>query len=144
MDLVRNDAQDYLSSSIRISFMLIGIAGLMALFIILDLVNMYVMKKKRELVVMRINGFTLRETILYAALECIVTTIIGIILGLLIGSVLGDFMLKMRENSTTCFVHGISLTAWAIAAAVTLAYAVGIHFMAFRKIKHYQIASLTS
>ncbi len=43
------------------------VAALMAYFILLNLASMYVNQKKRELTIMRVNGFTVKEVIRYVA-----------------------------------------------------------------------------
>ena len=54
--------------------LMIIIATLMALFIQVNLTESYMIHKKRELTVMRINGFSVKECVHYASLEMIVTT----------------------------------------------------------------------
>ena len=142
MSRVRRSQDDFISAANAISWMLIGAAGLMAYFIILDLVNMYVLKKKRELIIMRINGFTVKETVTYAALECAVTTFTGIIIGLVSGSILGDLIISLKETNNMSFIHKVSIWALLISAALTLTYSVVMHIIAFSKIRKYDISDL--
>ena len=58
----------------------------------------YVQRKTRELTIMRINGFTTRECISYAAVDLIVTTILGTLLGLPLGGFLGHIILSTTET----------------------------------------------
>ena len=139
---IKKSQDDYLDVSKTLSWFLIILAGIMAFFIILDLVNMYVAKKKKEFIIMRINGFSLRHTILYAALECVITTLAGVIIGVALGIYIGDKIVSIRETASFSFVHQVSVSACIISAAITLIYSFLIHFTAFRKIKTYKITDI--
>ena len=138
----KKSQNDYIAQSDKLAWLLIILAGVMSFLIILDLVNMYVMKKKRELIIMRINGFPLKNTVMYAALECIVTTLAGIVLGTAAGIILADIVVSTRETPTISFIHRISLPACLISVSITAAYSFFIHYAAFTKIKKYKITNL--
>lgn len=142
MEDVRKMQDDYIAASDKMAWMLIILAGVMAFLIILDLVNMYVMKKKRELVIMRINGFSMKNTVLYAALECVATTLAGIIAGVFAGILFADLVVSSRETPNFSFIHGANMYACMISASITAFYSFIIHFSAFRKIRKYKITSL--
>lgn len=139
---IKKSQDDYLDVSKTLSWFLIILAGIMAFFIILDLVNMYVAKKKKEFIIMRINGFSFRHTIIYAALECVITTLAGVIIGVALGIYIGDKIVTIRETASFSFVHQASVSACIISAAITLMYSFLIHFAAFRKIKTYKITDI--
>ena len=64
---------------LNLVILLMGLLAVMiACFILLNLVNTYVMIKRQELTIMRINGFTTKETIRYASLESYGTTLAAI------------------------------------------------------------------
>ncbi|MBR1796995.1 MAG: FtsX-like permease family protein [Clostridiales bacterium] len=122
-----------------LSIMFIGIAGMMAYFILLNLVNMYITQKKRELVIMRINGFTVKETIRYVSYELIVSTVLGIIIGLLFGSALGYRIIVLLEGSTLHIIKAIQFKAWIVSAVITVLFSVLISAWALRKVKHLKL-----
>ena len=100
---------------------------------------MYLNRKKRELVVMRINGFTTKEVLRYVSMESIITTIAGIILGLLLGSLLGNIIIRILEQGTLLFFHGISFSSWLYSAAITAVFSIVINSIALRKVKHLKL-----
>ena len=122
-----------------ITLVLIVAAGMMAYFVLLNLVNMYLNRKKRELVVMRINGFTTKEVLRYVSMESVVTTIAGIILGLGIGTVLGNLIMSTLEQGALMFFHGISLKSWLYSAVITAVFSLVINMIALRKVKHLKL-----
>ena len=126
-----------------IALMFVGIAGLMAFFILLNLVNMQVNQKKRELTIMRINGFTVREVQTYVLRESILSTALGILLGLGTGALLGHRVIRLLEGVSVRFVRGIQWEAWVLGAAITAVYAIVIHMAALRKVKALKLTDLS-
>ncbi|MCR4645655.1 MAG: hypothetical protein K5695_09645 [Oscillospiraceae bacterium] len=122
-----------------IALMFIGIAGMMAYFILLNIVNMYVNQKKPELTIMRVNGFTVREVIGYVSYELILSTIAGIMLGWAGGSLLGYRVMRLLESSDLQFVHTIQWGSWIWAALITMLFSAAISFLALRKIPRLKL-----
>ena len=127
-----------------LAVMMIIIAGMMAYFILLNINKMYISQKTKELSIMRINGFTVREVKRYVMMETIVTTAIGIVLGLGIGSVMGYNVLTGIETSYMRFVRTPSLISWLLSAAITAFFTFGINAIALRKIKHLKLTDISS
>lgn len=125
-----------------IALMFVGIAGLMAYFILLNLVNMYINQKKRELTIMRVNGFTIREVNNYVLREMIVSTALGIVLGLGAGTLLGYRVIRLLESASARFMRGIQWEAWLGAALITIIYAVVINMAALRKVKYLKLTDV--
>ena len=122
-----------------ISVIFIGIAGLMAYFILLNLVNMYVNQKKKELTIMRINGFTVKETIRYVSLELIVSTVVGIVFGLVIGALLGCRILSLLEGANMYLVKTVQIEAIVLATLITSVYSFLVSAWALRKVKYLKL-----
>ena len=121
---------------------LILAAGIMAYFILLNLANMYINQKKRELTIMRVNGYTTRETIAYVAREAVITTALGIILGVALGSVFGYAILSFVEQRQAGFVLTPDPTAWLLSAWITAVYSFIIYAVALRKVKHLKLTDI--
>lgn len=117
-------------------------AGVMAYFILLNLVDMYINQKKRELTVMRVNGFTTKEVISYVAREAIVTTIIGILLGIVVGAVFGYMILRFIEQRNAGFYLTPHLSSWLYSTGITALYAIGIYSIALRKVKDLKLTDI--
>ena len=125
-----------------LSVLFIGIAALMAYFILLNLVNMYINQKKRELTIMRINGFTVKETIRYVSLELIVSTVLGIAAGLLAGSALGYRIITLLEGIDLHIIKTVQFGAWGVAALITFVFSALISAWALRKVRYLKLTDI--
>ncbi len=125
-----------------ITFLLIQAAGMMAFFVLLNLINMHLNQKKKELTIMRVNGFTTKDVIRYVAGEGVLTTCLGIVLGLLLGSALGYSIVRLLEQVQFGLVRSINLPAWIYAALLTGAFALVIHVIALRKVKQLKLTDI--
>ena len=120
----------------------IFMAAVMAGVVQLNLTNIYVLQKKRELTIMRINGFTFREVVGYMLRETVLTTILGILLGVLIGSGIAYQICRALEQPFLQFVRSISLPAWASGAALTVLFTVLVNFIALRPVKNLRLTDV--
>ena len=121
---------------------MIVIAGFMAFFILVNLSGSYMIHKKKELTIMRINGFSVKECTRYAATELIVTTVLGILLGLLVGSPLGYWIQKTMETADIQEVRGVD--PWSIfwSILITAGFSLIINGLALRKVKTLKLSDI--
>ena len=115
------------------------IAGMMAYFILLNIINMYVNQKKTELIIMRINGFTVREVLLYVSMELVVSTVSGVVIGWGAGSLLAYRVIRLIESENLHLVRSIQWTSWIWAALITLVFMAAISFLALRRIPRLKL-----
>ena len=101
---------------------------------------MYLNQKRKELTIMRINGFTVKEVIGYVSRESFITTGRGIILGLISGTLLAMRMLELIQSSGVNSPRGIQWLAWLLAAVITILFSVIINAIAMRKIKYLKLS----
>ncbi len=118
---------------------LVFVAILMSYFILNNLINMYLNQKKKELSVMRINGFTLGEVNRYMMLELVIITIVGIILGNVAGIFVGRFLVGLLETSTAMLVRTPNIIAIGLGSLITAIFSMIIILMVGRKIKNLDI-----
>lgn len=117
-------------------------AAVMAGVVLMNLTNIYILQKKRELTVMRINGFTTKEVIAYVSRETVFTTILGILLGLAAGSFVSYRIVRALEQSFVQFERGICFPAWLYAAAITVFFAVIVNVIVLRKVKNLKLTDV--
>ena len=120
----------------------IAMAAVMAGVVLLNLTNIQLLEKRRELTVMRINGFTVRETIGYVLREAAVTTALGIVLGVAVGAGMAYRIVRSLEQSYMQFDRGVCLPAWAFGVLITLAFAVVVNAVALRKVKRLKLTDV--
>ena len=108
---------------------------LMSFMILTNLANIYITRKKKELIVMRINGFSIKETIRYLAKETVLTTVLGAVLALIMGYFLGIIPIHVLEQPDAQFIRSFNVKAWIIAIVVESVFSMIINSMVFRKVK---------
>lgn len=112
-----------------------GIGILMSFMILTNLANIFLNHKKTELTVMRINGFSIKQTKGYLARETVVTTAVGTILGVLAGAFLTPLIIMMQEPADVQFVRTFHPAAWIISVLLEVVFAILIYSLVFRKVK---------
>ena len=123
-------------------FMMLGIAILMSFMIITNLSNIYLTRKKKELIVMRINGFSVKQTIGYLRRETVLTTAAGIILGIAAGALITPYVISPIQHQDMEFVKDFMPQAWAAAAGLEALFAVVINGFVFRKVKSLDLRDI--
>ena len=121
----------------------IFMATVMAGVVLLNLTNTYIMQKKTELTIMRINGFTAREVKGYVLRETVVTTVIGIVLGIISGSVISYHIIRSMEQPFLQFDRDLCPKAWLIGTVMTLFFTVVINIIALHRIKDLKLADIS-
>ena len=123
-------------------FMLLGLAGVMAYFIVMNLSVTYIHQKTRELTIMRINGFSVRECVTYVSWDLVITTLAGILLGLVSGHFLGEMVLPVTEGPYMHFVHDPHPLTYLYAALITAGFSALISSAALRRIKDLKLSDI--
>ena len=120
----------------------IFMAAVMAGVVMLNLTNIYIMQKKPELTIMRVNGFTVREVVGYVLRESVATTITGILLGIAVGAFAAHSIVLTLERYFTQFERNVCLPAWAYAAGITVVFSVIVNAIALRKVKNLKLTDI--
>ena len=108
---------------------------LMSFMILTNLANIYIARKKKELIVMRINGFSIRETIRYLAKETILTTVLGAFAAIVMGYFFGSIPIRVIEQPDAQFVRSFNPKAWIIAVILEVVFSLIINSLVFRKVR---------
>lgn len=112
----------------------IGIA--MSFMILTNLANILLARKKKELIVMRINGFSISKTIHYLAKETIITTLIGLVIGATTGILTNEIIVRMVEQPDVQFLRTTNYKLWGIAILIEASFAFLLYAFTFRKVKN--------
>ena len=120
----------------------LALSALMALMVLLNLDIMFVMEKKRELIVLMINGFSVKAAQAYIYRDSIVLTIIGIILGIVLGSVVGSFTVAALEPEFGTFIKSFNGFAAIVGALGAGIFALGVLWYALRKIAKFDLTDI--
>ncbi len=141
-DAFRQLFQSATSVMNAVVLLFIFMAAVMAGVVLMNLTNIYILQKKRELTVMRINGFTTKETIAYVTRETIATTALGIVLGIGLGALLGYAIVRALEPPLIQFDRSVSVIAWLIGVGMTVFFTAVVNAVALRKVKHLKLTDV--
>jgi ABC-type lipoprotein release transport system permease subunit len=123
-------------------FILIGAAAAMSAVILTNLVNICLLQKKRELTIMRVNGFTTKEVKNYVSREAIFTTVAGIVLGTAVGLLQMLNIMPALGRTYTQFVLTPNVIAIAASAALTALFTIVIYRITLRKVKDLKLTDI--
>lgn len=119
-------------------------AALMAVLVMLNQNVMHINQKARELSVMRINGFTLKETKAFVSRDNYVLTALGILTGWVFGMILGYVVLLVLEVGVTHYVRTPSLQACLLAAGICGGFSYLMNRIATRKISELNLTNVNA
>lgn len=140
MSIFKN-ISDSIDSVIKI---LIFLSAIMALIVVFNLSIMYINEKSKILTIMRINGFTLKETKRFIAYGDMFLTILGLIFGVVGGIALGYTIVRILETDSVCYVHAPSLKACVISCIICTFYIVVVNKIARSRIKRLPLNNVNA
>ena len=120
----------------------LALAALMAVVVLLNLNVMFIEEKKRELIVLMINGFSVKDARHYISYDNIVLTALGIVAGIVLGCIMGSITVAAIEPSTGVFVK--SPDGWAIAIGIlgSAVLAIIMGLIALRRIDKFNLTDI--
>ncbi|MGN0578265.1 MAG: ABC transporter permease, partial [Ruminiclostridium sp.] len=140
------DNSEYKESASGVNLVILiclALSAVMALLVLLNQITMHINRKARELAVMRINGYTLKETKAYVYKDNIVLTIMGLILGSGFGIVLSYIVICIIETGANRYVRTPNIPACLYACAVGALFALIVNLIALRKIKRLNLTNVS-
>ncbi len=141
-DNLRQVYNSYSDLLVIMVFILIGAAAAMSAVILTNLVNICILQKKRELTIMRVNGFTTKEVKNYVSLEAIFTTAAGVVLGTGAGLLQMLQIMPALGKSYTQFIVTPNIVAIVLSAAITALFTVLIYRITLRKVKDLKLTDI--
>ena len=129
-----------MSSAVVLIYLVLAV--LMAIVVLLNLNVMFIEEKKRELIVLMINGYSTKDARHYISYDSIVLTILGIIVGLILGCIMGSITVASIEPSTGVFVKDADLWAILIGIAGSAVLAIIMGKIALRRIKKFKLTDI--
>ena len=115
---------------------------IMALLVLLNLMTMFVNEKKKELIVLMINGFSIKDAKRYIYSDTIVLTVIGTILGLFLGTAVGYVSLVCCESESTIFLKTPDPAALVIGTLGSFLLTYVISKISLKKIEKFRLRDI--
>lgn len=125
-----------LSSLMLIVILFIGCASLLSFSVLVNLNNINIEERKRELSTIKLLGFYEKELESYVFRENIILTILGTLLGLVLGMSILSVIIQAAEVETIFLVKDINYFNLVISIVITICFTLITNFMMKRKIKN--------
>lgn len=120
----------------------LALAAVMAFLVLLDLNVVFIKEKAKELIVMRINGFSVKKTKQYIYRDNIVLTILGILLGIVAGVALGIWVLSSLQKKGDNFYMVPNLTACLVGIGLSGVFSLITNIISLRQIDKMKVSDL--
>lgn len=112
----------------------VGLAVLLSFMILINFTGILVNRRMKEMLVMRINGYSVKQVISYVARESAIITVIGIAVGILFGAGFSYVAVHLMENVHVMYNRTPYPPAWLYASLFNIGFTVIIDILSFRKI----------
>lgn len=120
----------------------IALSALMAVIVLLNLNIMFINEKKRELIVLMINGYSVKDAKRYIYRDTIVMGVVGILLGCALGIVMGFITASSAENPTMAVMKFASWKACLSGAVIAGIFTAAMTAIALRLIPRFQLTDI--
>ena len=135
--------QEFSGSVMLVVYIGLSLSVTMALLVLLNLNIVCVNEKTNELVVMRINGFSIRAVKAYLYRDNIVLTALGILGGVGIGLALGRCVLEILQKIGDNFYTTPDLTDCLIGAGLAALFSLATNLIALRRVNTPSVSDLS-
>ena len=135
--------QEFSGSVMLVVYIGLSLSVTMALLVLLNLNIVCVNEKTNELVVMRINGFSIRAVKAYLYRDNIVLTSLGILGGVGIGLALGRCVLEILQKIGDNFYTTPNLTDCLIGAGLAALFSLATNLIALRRVNTLSVSDLS-
>ncbi|MBQ6623624.1 MAG: FtsX-like permease family protein [Mogibacterium sp.] len=125
-----------------IVILITGMAILISFMILTNLSNIFLTRRKTELSVMRVNGFSVKQAKGYLSKETVFTTGAGLVLGVVLGAILTPPVIGLLQQPDLEFVKSFHPIAWIIAVALEAIFAILINSVIFNKVKKLNLRDI--
>lgn len=135
--------QEFSGSVMLVVYIGLSLSVTMALLVLLNLNIVCVNEKTNELVVMRINGFSIRAVKAYLYRDNIVLTALGILGGVGIGLALGRCVLEILQKIGDNFYTTPNLIDCLIGAGLAALFSLATNLIALRRVNTLSVSDLS-
>ncbi len=133
--------KDLVSTLDLIVVVIVAFAGALSFVILLNLANITVNERERELATIKVLGFFDRELSAYVYRENIISTIIGLVIGLIGGKYLESFVIKTAEVDAVMFSPAIPINAYIYAVLLMIAFVIVVNIILYFKLRKIDMAA---
>ena len=135
-DNLEKEFKTSLSGLMIIVILFIGCASLLSFTVLVNLNNINIEERKRELSTIKLLGFYEKELESYVFRENIILTILGTLLGLILGMGILGVIIQAAEVETIFLVKDINYINLVVSIVITILFTLITNFAMRKKIKN--------
>jgi len=124
--------------------LLTGLAILMSIFVLANLTNIFVSRRRKELVIMRVNGFSMKQCIGYLIRETLTTTLLGFAIAIGLGGLIAYFLVRLIEQPDAMLNRSFMPMCWIAAILLEGLFATCINAFVFRKVRKIKVTDINN
>jgi ABC-type antimicrobial peptide transport system permease subunit len=121
-----------------------GIAILISFMILTNLSNIFLNRRKTELSVMRVNGFSMKQGIGYLIRETLTTTLLGFVIAVGLGGTISLFLVRLIEQPDAMLDRRFMPLCWVAAILLEGLFAACINAFVFRKVRNIKVTDINN
>lgn len=134
MENTKESVEDVMKSLNFVVYVIIFCGGLLALIVLLNLGNINISEREREIATVKVLGFYRTETLNYVFRENMILTIIGIISGLPTGKLLHEFIMEQLNIDIVTFKTQIFGSSYIVSIGIVFMFSLFVNVLLRRKI----------
>jgi len=118
------------------------ISVVMALLVILNLLNMYISEKKKDIIVLRINGYEQNAVNKYIYSDTVFISVLGIIAGNILGIVMGKLSAQTFISDQMTYSLKTSIPIFVLSSVISAAVVAFVVMLSMRKMKKFKLTEI--
>ena len=143
-DKLHEDFVDIENSYNTVVLLLTGLAIFMSIFVLANLTNIFVSRRRREIVIMRVNGFSMKQGIGYLIRETLMTTLLGFVIAVGLGSAIAYYLVRLIEQPDVMLDRSFMFFSWISAILLEAVFAACIDAWVFRKVRKIKVTDINN
>lgn len=126
-----------------VAIIMILISASVTFTVMINLTNIMVNRRLKELLTLRVNGYSRRQVVRYLLAETMLINIAGIAAGVLIGILMNDGLIRGVEAHVVKYVRTASFHAWGGAALLNIVFSLVFNLLSFRKVGRMKLTDIS-
>jgi len=115
--------------------LIIFCAAALAFVVLMNLTNINITERLRELATLKVLGFYNREVSAYIYRENAILTVFGVLAGMVLGKFLHQWLILTVEVDMVMFDRVLDLSSYLWAAVLTVVFSLAVNLTARRKLR---------
>ncbi len=116
----------------------------MAILVLLNLYMMFVSEKKKELITLMINGYSVKQARKYISKDTVLLTVLGVILGLVLGTIFGFISIDTFNNYASYVYKEVDILACLIGTIFSILLSFVMCKIALKRVNKFKLSNINN